>query len=121
VVERSAVNRLVVGSNPTAGAKLGFVHSSASSSCSESCGLSPVEKWDLLQAVAQRLAQLNVQNVDRVVSHAYATRRVESTEAAKKILLNAESRFPSEAIISFNLACYECQIVNLESAKLKPM
>src|ERR1700726_3393582 len=47
-----------------------------------------LKKWDLLQVVAQRLAEFDVKNVDWVVSYAYATRRVESIEAAKTILLN---------------------------------
>jgi hypothetical protein len=65
-----------------------------------------LKKWDLLQVVAQRLAEFDVQNVDWVVPYAYATRRVESIEAAKKILLNAEQRFPNEPVIPYNLACH---------------
>jgi len=76
-----------------------------------------LKKWDLLQVVAQRLAEFDVQNIDWVVSYAYATRRVESIEAAKKILLDAEQRFPNEPAISYNLACYEAQLNNIEVAK----
>src|ERR1700719_1325327 len=76
-----------------------------------------LKKWDLLQVVAQRLAEFEIQNVDWVVSYAYATRRVESIEAARKILLNAEHRFPNEPVIPYNLACYEAQLNNIEVAK----
>src|SRR6266516_1431618 len=65
-----------------------------------------LKKWDLLQVVAKRLAEFEVQNIDWVASYAYATRRVESIEAAKEILRNAELRFPKEGIIFYNLACY---------------
>jgi Flp pilus assembly protein TadD len=71
----------------------------------------------LLQVVAQRLAEFDVKNVDWAVSYAYATRRVESIEAARKILLNAQQRFPNEPVIPYNLACYEAQLNNLEMAK----
>jgi tetratricopeptide (TPR) repeat protein len=53
----------------------------------------------------------------RVVSYAYATRRAESIAAAKEILLNAEAKFPKEAIIKYNLACYFCQTEDIETAK----
>jgi tetratricopeptide (TPR) repeat protein len=76
-----------------------------------------LQKWDLLQVVAQRLAEFQPQNVDWIVSYAYATRRVESIEAARKILLNAESRFPTDAVIKYNLACYDSQLGEIESAK----
>ena len=46
-----------------------------------------------------------------------ATRRADSIQAAKEILLNAESMFPKEAIIRYNLACYCCQLGEIENAK----
>lgn len=47
----------------------------------------------------------------------YATHRIGSTEAASKILLNAQPRFPKEGIIYYNLACYDCQLGEIENAK----
>jgi tetratricopeptide (TPR) repeat protein len=76
-----------------------------------------LKKWDLLQIVAKKLAEFEAQNLNWIVSYAYATRRVESIDAAKEILLNAESRFPKEAVIKYNLACYCCQLEDLESAR----
>jgi tetratricopeptide (TPR) repeat protein len=37
--------------------------------------------------------------------------------AARNILINALPIFPREAIIYYNLACYECQSNRIESAK----
>ncbi len=48
---------------------------------------------------------------------AYAIRRANSIQAAKDILLKAEPRFPKEAVIKYNLACYSCQLGDLEAAK----
>jgi tetratricopeptide (TPR) repeat protein len=76
-----------------------------------------LERWELMQVVAQRLVEFDVRNIDFVISYAFATRRAESIEAAKQILLNAEPKFPNQAVIKYNLACYFCQLEDLESAK----
>ena len=52
-----------------------------------------------------------------IVSWAYATRRAQSIEAAKVILLDAVDNHRKAAIIHYNLACYECQLGDLEAAK----
>ena len=76
-----------------------------------------LEKWDLMAAIAKRLAEFQPNNVQWTVSFAYAVRRANSIEAAKEILLEAEQKFPKEAVIKYNLACYYCQSGDLESAK----
>jgi Tfp pilus assembly protein PilF len=50
-------------------------------------------------------------------SLAYATRRADSIQAAKEVLLNAESKFPKEAATKYNLACYFCQTGDIQNAK----
>jgi tetratricopeptide (TPR) repeat protein len=52
-----------------------------------------------------------------MLSYAYATRRTESVNAARDILINALPKFPDEAIIYYNLACYDCQLGQIPSAK----
>jgi len=76
-----------------------------------------LEKWELMAEIAKRLTEFEPDNPEWPVQLAYATRRATSIEAAKEILLNAESKFPKEAIISYNLACYECQLRELKKAK----
>src|SRR6266480_6496453 len=78
---------------------------------------SGLKKWDLMQEIAQRLHECFPRDVQWVVSYAYATRRAEGLNAARNILINALPRFPTEAIIYYNLACYECQLKRMESAK----
>ena len=53
------------------------------------------------------------------ISLAYATRRAESVEAAKLILLEAVERHPKEPTIHYNLACYECVLGEVEVAKAR--
>jgi tetratricopeptide (TPR) repeat protein len=81
------------------------------------CNLHGLENWDLLLVVASRLAEFEPAHVHWVASLAFATRRVISIKAARDILLAAETQFPTEAIVPFNLACYCCQLGELEKAK----
>lgn len=74
-------------------------------------------KWELMQEIAKRLADFQPDDVQWTISLAYATRRVDSIQAAKIVLLNAEPKFPKEAIIKYNLACYFCQTGEIQNAK----
>ena len=78
-----------------------------------------LEKWELMLTVARRLALYDPDNVQWAVSLAYATRRAETIEAAKALLLSAVERHPKEAILHYNLACYECQLGDLEIARAR--
>jgi tetratricopeptide (TPR) repeat protein len=62
-----------------------------------------LKKWELMQEVAKRLAEFQPNDIQWTISLAYATRRADSVQAAKEILSNAESTFPKDAIIKYNL------------------
>ena len=76
-----------------------------------------LKKWELMQQIAKRLKEFEPDNVQWTISLAYATRRAYSIDTAMEILLNAEAKFPREAAIPYNLACYYCQLKELEKAK----
>lgn len=76
-----------------------------------------LKKWELLRVVALQLTRLEPENIQWVVSLAHATRRAVSIEFARDILVAAQSLFPKEAIIPFNLACYYCQLGEIDAAK----
>jgi tetratricopeptide (TPR) repeat protein len=76
-----------------------------------------LQKWELMSELTRRLTEFDPDNPQWPVSLAYATRRGSSIEAAKEILLNAESKFPKEPVIKYNLACYCCQLGEIENAK----
>jgi hypothetical protein len=78
-----------------------------------------LEKWELMRTVAGRLAAHDPDNVQWAISLAYATRRAQSIEAARRILLEAVERLHDEPILHYNLACYECQLGLLEVAKAR--
>jgi predicted Zn-dependent protease len=53
------------------------------------------------------------------IAQAYAARRKPGggISPAKAILAAARRRFPTEPLIAYNLACYECQLGNLPQAR----
>jgi tetratricopeptide (TPR) repeat protein len=76
-----------------------------------------LQKWELMTELTRRLTEFEPDNPQWPVSLAYATRRANSIEAAKEILLSVETKFPTEAVIKYNLACYCCQLAEIEDAK----
>ena len=76
-----------------------------------------LQKWELMREVSERLYECQPENLQWLISYAYASRRAESVDAARNILINSLPKFPSEAIIYYNLACYDCQLGQIESAK----
>lgn len=78
-----------------------------------------LEKWELSKVVSRKLASLAPDEPHWRVGWAYATRGAESLESARLILLEAAECRPRIAISHFKLACYECQIGELEVAKAR--
>jgi tetratricopeptide (TPR) repeat protein len=76
-----------------------------------------LEKWELMQEIAKRLAEFQPDHIQWTISLAFATRRANSIQAAKELLLNAEPKFPTEPAIKYNLACYFCQTGETQKAK----
>src|SRR6266487_951989 len=70
-----------------------------------------------MQEIAKRLADFQPDDIQWTISLAYATRRVNSIQGAKEVLLNAERKFPKEAVIKYNLVCYFCQAGDIQNAK----
>jgi tetratricopeptide (TPR) repeat protein len=62
--------------------------------------------WPALRDLAAKLIQAGHDDTHVWVSWAYAARRADTLPAAEAILLEAEKRHPSEAVIHFNLGCY---------------
>ena len=76
-----------------------------------------LEAWPLMQVVARQLALHETDEPQWTISWAYATRRADSLDAARLILVNAVERLPGVAVFAFNLACYEAQLGDVASAK----
>jgi len=78
-----------------------------------------LKKWELMRVVAKKLTDHNPDEAQWSISLAYATRRAESIEAAKIILLEAVEQHPKEPMLHYNLACYECVMGEVEVGKAR--
>lgn len=74
-------------------------------------------KWDALATVAKKLAEFDPGEFRWWSAWAYGARRSQSVQAAREILMAALEHHPQCAMIRYHLACYECQLGNLEAAK----
>lgn len=77
------------------------------------------EDWVAALPVAHNLVRVAPRRVSGWLHFAYALRRVPEggLEAAWNALLPAHERFPKEATVSYNLACYACQLGRLPEAR----
>lgn len=74
------------------------------------------KRWARAVPLLRRLQKQDPSEPQYAVSLAFAVRRAQSIEKAEKILLEARERFPQEAVIWFNLACYAAQQDRLTDA-----
>ena len=74
------------------------------------------QQWALAADLAQRLAETAPGEPGHWISWAFAIRRLQSIEAAEKILTAARAVHPECATIHFNLACYAAQTGRLPQA-----
>ena len=74
--------------------------------------------WGAAAEVAGSQVQLTPEDPGAWISLAYATRRKPGggIPQAREILTRAQSKFPDQGLIPYNLACYECQLGNLSEA-----
>ena len=76
------------------------------------------KKWDEAFRAAQQLLAVAPDDPSAWLHSAYALRRMKGggLAQAQAFLLSAAAKFPEEPIIAFNLACYACQLNQLEEA-----
>ena len=74
-------------------------------------------KWEAALDIAAALIQLNPEDPLGWVHRSYSLHELKRTAEARDNLLRVVDRFPDDPIMRYNLACYECQLGNLERAK----
>ena len=77
---------------------------------------SALRKWEAALEIATRLAKANPEDRHAWVSRSYALHELKRTEEARQNLLSVLPRFPKDALMRYNLACYECQLGNRDAA-----
>ena len=81
--------------------------------------LAQASRWDDALVAARDLLEKAPKRSAAWLHHAYALRRAKDggLQKAWGALLPAAEKFPGEPIISFNLACYACQLGKLDEAR----
>jgi Flp pilus assembly protein TadD len=81
--------------------------------------LAQERRWDDALATARALQTSAPDNADGWLHHAYALRRATDggLQKAWDALVPAAKKFPKEPVIAFNLACYACQLGQLDEAR----
>lgn len=76
--------------------------------------------WDACQEIARTLTQMEPYHALGWIHFAYSARRASNSglQVAREILLLVAEKFPKDSAIPYNLACYHCQLGNLEAARL---
>lgn len=72
--------------------------------------------WDQAARHAQAFARLFPDNPFGWVQSAFAAHELKRTDEAKRLLETVVLKFPEHYVIPYNLACYACQLGELEEA-----
>ena len=78
-----------------------------------------MKNYNGMATIARHLISVFPDDCQYWISLAYAQRRYIDLQTAEKTLLEAQKRFPEEATIPFNLACYACQLGRFDEAREK--
>lgn len=79
--------------------------------------LAKFKSWEECFMVAARIIELAPDEVLGWLHRSYALHELKRTAEARDLLLPAVKRFPKVETIAYNLACYECQLGDLGSAR----
>ena len=75
------------------------------------------KKWEAALDIAAALIALAPEDPVGWVNRSYALHELKRTAEARDNLLRVVDKWPTIAVMRYNLACYECQLGNLERAK----
>lgn len=72
--------------------------------------------WETCVAVARQLIQIAPKKSFGWIHLSFALHELKRTQEACENLMNVLERFPDEWLMRYNLACYACQLGNIEEA-----
>jgi predicted Zn-dependent protease len=76
-----------------------------------------MQRWDMVVEVTRHLAHLEPDDPWHVINLAAAMRKLQGEQIAADILEEAKGRFPHNAIVAYNLACYKAVLGEVNEAK----
>lgn len=75
------------------------------------------QRWRLAARACERLCAVMPEAPSGFIHHAFCLHELGKTGQAKEVLLDGPPALVKEATYHYNLACYECVLGNLESAR----
>jgi len=79
--------------------------------------LATARKWEACVEIATAIAELVPEQPHGWIHRSFALHELKRTAEARDNLLPVLDQFPDDALMRYNLACYECQLGNLGEAK----
>lgn len=76
-----------------------------------------LEKWEMVAEVTRHLAKLEPKDPRHLVNLAAAIRKTQGEQVAADILEEVKGRFPDNAVVAYNLACYKAVLGDVDEAK----
>ena len=73
--------------------------------------------WEQCVTIATSIVELAPKHVFGWIHRSYALHELKRTSEARDLLLPALKRFPKNETIPYNLACYECQLGDVDAAR----
>ena len=75
-------------------------------------------KWEMAAEVARAVSEMLPENYWGHIHFAFALHELKRTKEALCVLLPIADKFPDQYLISYNLACYCCQLGQLKESML---
>lgn len=75
------------------------------------------ENWTEALTVARKFLEVAPDSPIGWINQSYSLHELKRTEEALEALMQAATKFPTASIIPYNLACYACQLGQLELAR----
>lgn len=75
------------------------------------------KQWGAAVALAHRIVALHPEEADGWIHQSYALHELGQTQEAFDLLHRQAARFPGIMTIPYNLACYSCQLGQLDQAR----
>src|SRR6185295_8052547 len=73
--------------------------------------------WDLALVVAEALVRNWPGEPEAWIRRSFALHELKRTQEARALLVPAATKFQNEAMIPYNLACYACQLGQMDEAR----
>ncbi len=75
------------------------------------------QRWEEAAGIGREMVRAAPAITDGWINRSFALHELRRTAEARSELLPAAEKFPQEPIVPYNLACYACQLGDMEAAR----